>query len=303
MNCKALFVFFMLLMVQSALVPPGLLSAGEDRQTAGDWYWEEQIIPFQASTTRPGPGPFDTLFLFLSGEEEGFNLPGLYDELEPPEQDGFLGRYSILAEDSVYFLVPAFLAMVTIYLLPEDVSNWTKDDINLEDSWDNWKENVVSWHWDKDDYWINYIGHPYFGSTYFIYARHYGYSRLESLLFSFSISAFYEFGIEAWAEPVSIQDLIFTPLLGWVVAEILLPLEHRIRKNGDKVLSSRILGAISLFLIDPFGHVVPAMKGWAQYIFSRDTDVMLAPVMVQQLRHDQGAEPERFYGMRMTVTW
>ncbi len=251
----------------------------------------------------------DAMTLFLSGEEEGFDLNRYYDDLEPPGQDGVLGRYSILLEDGAYFLVPAFAVLGVIYLLPEDVSNWERDDITLERGWEEWTDNVAGWQWDSDDAWINYIGHPYFGSTYFIYARHYGYSRLESLWFSFSISAFYEIALEAWAEPVSIQDMIFTPLLGWAVAEVLLPLEHRIHRNDDRVLGSRILGTACLVAIDPFGYIVPPIKKLARYVFSSDDiEVNMAPLLVRRAGSapagsDVGSRSGQFYGLRLTVTW
>jgi len=68
-------------------------------------------------------------------------------------------------------------------MMPQDVSNWDKDKVNWEYGSENWTENATSWNWDEDDAWINYIGHPYFGSAYYIHARHYGYSRMESFLF------------------------------------------------------------------------------------------------------------------------
>ena len=239
-------------------------------------------------------------------EEVEFDLGAYYDELEPPDQGGLFGRYSILAEDSVYFLVPAFTIMGILYLMPEDVTNWDKDEISLEEGLDNWPENVTEWEWDNDDDWINYIGHPYFGSTYYIYARHYGYSRLESFWYSFSISAFYEIGIEAFAEPVSIQDMIFTPLLGSILGEILLPVEHSIKQNDGKVFGSTFLGTTTLVLIDPFGYIVPPLKRWFKGAVSEDADLLLAPTfsMAERTDEDNGtSETEYRYGLTLTVRW
>jgi len=239
-------------------------------------------------------------------QEESFDLTEYYNQLEPPDQDGLFGRYSILAEDSLYFLIPAFTIMGVIYLLPEDVSNWEKDDVNFQHGLDQWPDNVSSWEWDSDDDWINYIGHPYFGSTYYVYARHYGYSRLESFWFSFAISSFYEIGIEAWAEPVSIQDMIFTPLLGSLLGELLLPLEHKIKMNDNKVLGSQVLGTISLAVIDPFGHVVPPLKRWTKRMFSNDAELQLTPTFsLADRKHsdEEGNGKEFSYGVQLTVRW
>jgi hypothetical protein len=242
----------------------------------------------------------------LDPDKDAFSLASYYDAMEPPDQDGMMGRYSALAEDSFYFLVPALTVLGVLYVMPESVTNWNRDEINWEEGSEKWKNNVTSWQWDEDDAWINYIGHPYFGSTYFIHARHYGYSRLESLGFSFAISSFYELGLEAWAEPVSIQDMIFTPLLGWGVAEILLPIEHHILTNNKEILNSRILGSTALFLIDPFGHIVPPIKKFTDSLFSSDTQVQITPTYSKSTRltSEQGqSQHEERFALQLTVQW
>ncbi len=265
-----------------------------------DWYSEDPFSFPEATFIIP-----ENISLSPQ-QEETFNLAEHYNQLEPPNQDGLFGRYSILAEDSLYFLIPAFTIMGVIYLLPEDVSNWEKDDVNFQHGLDQWPDNVSSWQWDSDDDWINYIGHPYFGSTYYVYARHYGYSRLESFWFSFAISSFYEIGIEAWAEPVSIQDMIFTPLLGSLLGELLLPLEHKIKTNDSKVLGSHVLGTISLAVIDPFGYVVPPLKRLTKRFFSSDAELQLVPTFsLADPKHSdrEGSEKEYSYGIQLTVQW
>jgi hypothetical protein len=280
----------------------------------------EQLLAAETKKQQPVPeqtiaccGPEDYVDItpavlpFFQEKEPGvFDLARYYDDIEPPKQGGVLGRYTILGEDVLYFAAPAFLVLATIYLLPEDVSNWDRDEIDWEHGSKNWPENVSNWQWDSDDDWINYIGHPFFGSAYYVYARHYGFSRMESFLFSFSASAFYEIGLEAWAEPVSIQDVIFTPLLGAGLAELLLPLEYRIQQNDNKVLNSRILGAVSLFLIDPFGHIVQPFKKLTQSFFSRDTAVHLTPVYAHHDQVDQQGRAtgsEERYGLILTFSW
>jgi len=264
-----------------------------------DWYSEDQFILPDFVLEVPEISDRGI-------EKEEPNLASYYDQLEPPDQGGMFGRYSVLAEDSLYFLIPAFTVMGAIYLLPEDVSNWEKGDVNIQGALDQWPDNVSSWVWDSDDDWINYIGHPYFGSTYYVYARHYGYSRLESFWFSFAISSSYEIGIEAWAEPVSIQDMIFTPLLGSLLGELVLPLEHHIKTNNNKVLGSSILGTVSLAVIDPFGHIVPPLKRWTKKFFSSDAELQLTPTfsLVDQRVNGEKAGGKDFrYGITLTVQW
>ncbi len=310
-TCYILTISFFLFFI---VAPPPVLAAGE-WFGGKDWYAVDDFFP----NTIPAKKPLSidqllddsirVLQQHLSGETEGFDLAAEFDRLEPPGQDGILGRYSILGEDAFYFLVPAFTLMGVIYALPENVSNWDKDDVTISNGWKNWKYNSTTWEWDNDDAWINYIGHPYFGSTYFIYARHQGYSRVESFWFSFSISAFYEIGIEAWAEPVSIQDMIVTPLFGWGVAEILLPLEHRIHRNNETVLGSRVLGTVSLFLINPFGHIVPPLKELAREYLSPQADVafsshfsMRAPKQPDDYA-PLSESSSQLFGLHCTVTW
>lgn len=270
--------------------------------TAGtDWYFEDSFSTNEHKTYNIGGISSD------KGEKkQRFDSVDFYNRIEPPHQGGLLGRYSILGEDLLYFLIPAFTVMGAIYLLPEDVSNWEKDDVTLQHGLDRWPENVSSWEWDDDANWINFIGHPYCGSSYYIYARHYGYSRLESFWVSFTISSFYEIGIEAWAEPVSIQDMIFTPLLGSLLGELLLPLEHQIKTNNNKVMGSRLLGQISLIAIDPFGHIIPPLKRWSRELFAKDANLQLSPTfsLVKQEGESGDCLENGFRcGLQLTVQW
>ncbi|GAL18175.1 ubiquitin-protein ligase [Vibrio maritimus] len=99
-------------------------------------------------------------------------------------------------------------------LMPESITNWEKDDIKLMNKWwDNVRSGPV---WDRDDHVINYIGHPYFGGVYYQAARKSGYRQWDAFMYSTLMSTFYwEYGIEAFAEVPSIQDLVVTPTLGW----------------------------------------------------------------------------------------
>ena len=264
---------------------------------------QEQVINTPADLESDSS---DTLLIEPVGDSDEFSLAQYYDDLEPPDQGGMFGRYSVLAEDTMYFAVPGLALIGVLYMLPESVSKWDKDDLNWDHLWGNWTENVTSWEWDDDEAWINYIGHPYFGSAYFIHARHYGYSRMESLGYSFVMSAMYEIVLEAWAEPVSIQDMIFTPLLGWGLAEILLPMEYKIKQNDSEVLNSRILGSVSLFLIDPFGHIILPLKKWTKGVFSDDAEMTLKPsVEYHDLLDDQGRTvgTDERYKLTLTVNW
>ncbi|MFM2666509.1 DUF3943 domain-containing protein [Vibrio mediterranei] len=135
-------------------------------------------------------------------------------------------------------------------LMPESITNWEKDDIQLMNKWwDNVRSGPV---WDRDDHIINYIGHPYFGGVYYQAARKSGYRQWDAFMYSTLMSTFYwEYGIEAFAEIPSIQDLVVTPTLGWVYGEWAFNKEKEIRLRGGTVWGSDALGSTALFFLDP----------------------------------------------------
>ena len=145
--------------------------------------------------------------------------------------------------------VAGFIAM-----LPQEISNWDRSDDRLLLKWrDNVKEGPV---WDRDVWYINYIGHPYFGSVYYQVARKSGYRQWDSFMYSFLMSTFYwEYGLEAFAEVPSIQDLVVTPVGGWLWGEWSYQKEKEIRRRGGTVWGSRGWGDVALFLLDPVDSI------------------------------------------------
>ncbi len=135
-------------------------------------------------------------------------------------------------------------------LLPTSITNWDKSGENLHKKWwDNVSSGPV---WDRDNFAINYIGHPYFGGVYYQAARKSGYRQWDSFMYSFMMSTFYwEYGVEAFAEVPSIQDLVVTPVLGWVYGEWAFNKEREIRQRGGTVWGSEGWGDTALFLLDP----------------------------------------------------
>lgn len=145
--------------------------------------------------------------------------------------------------------VAGFLA-----LLPSDFTNWDgSDDRLLQKWWDNVREGPV---WDRDIWYINYIGHPYFGGVYYQVARKSGYRQWDAFMYAFLMSTFYwEYGIEAFAEVPSLQDLVVTPVLGWVYGEWAFQKERAIIERGGDVWGSQWLGSTALFFLDPVDRI------------------------------------------------
>ncbi len=167
-------------------------------------------------------------------------------------------------EDTAYVYMLAVGITAILYFSPKEVSQWDDDEKNLGlmelsgKYWDNVSNGPVI---DSDNFIINYFGHPYFGSVYYVRARHKKKSPLQSLAFSFFMSTFiYEYGIEAFFEKPSIQDMIVTPVFGAILGEFSLGLEQIILKDNRKLLYSRTLGELCLFLIDPLQDIVDPMK-------------------------------------------
>ena len=142
-------------------------------------------------------------------------------------------------------------AGVALFLaaLPESATGWETE----TDIFSKWVENVKAGPvWDRDNWAYNYIGHAYVGGVYYQVARKSGYRQWDSFVYTTLMSTFYwEYGIEAFAEVPSIQDLVYTPIIGWVYGEWSYQTELKVRDNNNEVAGSKILGETSLFFLDP----------------------------------------------------
>lgn len=144
-----------------------------------------------------------------------------------------------------------------IALLPESISKWDKSEYQRGDLFKNWYENVKAGPvWDNDKWYINYIGHPYFGSVYYQASRKSGYNEWNSFVYAALMSTFYwEYGLEAFAEVPSLQDLFVTPIGGWVWGEWAYHKEKSIIANDRKAMGSEFWGGVALFFLDPVGSI------------------------------------------------
>lgn len=142
-----------------------------------------------------------------------------------------------------------------LYMLPESVSKWDKS--KMKDLGQNWRDNVKEGPVvDKDDWAINFIGHPYSGAAYYQIARHSGLGPWGSFGYSVVMSTFFwEYGVEAFAETPSIQDLIITPVIGSIMGEVFYRTEQKIRANDGKVAGSKKLGSFLMIVMNPMGAI------------------------------------------------
>lgn len=173
------------------------------------------------------------------------------DSLQDPS------RYYNLAMETRNIGIMSLVAMMIIFALPEDVSNWERDQMKPKMLGDKWlRNNRDGPVWDKDDWTLNYIGHPYFGAVYYVVARNQGFGPAGSFTYSFLMSTFlWEMGIEAFAEVPSKQDILVTPIVGSILGEAFYIWEQRLLANGGTLWGSSRLGSTALFLVNPAGHL------------------------------------------------
>lgn len=206
------------------------------------------------------PGPTNSAWEELDISQEFYDSPYRVSLFTSPNGED---SKRLLSQTKAIFAM-GFGVIGVIALLPEDVSNWERGEI-----FGKWGENVRNGPvWDRDGFALNVIGHGYFGGVYYQVARKSGYRQWDAFLYSLMGSTFYwEYGIEAFAEVPSIQDLVITPLLGWAYGEWAFQTEKKIIGNNSTVLGSETLGSVSLFFLDPidrassginnlFGHEV-----------------------------------------------
>ncbi len=232
------------------------------------------------------------------------NQPRLPLHLEAsPDQDW---DYLVGQTYTILGLSVATVGVMTF--LPESFTNWTEEDRDMSRLASKWWDNVSAGPvWDKDDHVLNYVMHPYFGGVYYTAARHAGYDEWKSFLYSFTMSTFFwEYGIEAFAEVPSIQDIIVTPVFGAAVGELMYKQEQAILANGGEVWGSKSFGNFNLFLLNPVGHIHYWVTDW----WGDDVDVNMnySPWFgdrdATKFALDSGARYDAaFVGMQVKLKW
>ena len=207
----------------------------------------------------------DGRYTLLKGGKPPFPEAGQKERSEPQRDWRGIGR------DTAFLMSYQVVFAGFLYLLPESVTSWTEE--QKKATMKKWKENVQNPVWDKDKWWINYLGHPYFGATYYIRARERGFGEFGSFGYSALLSALYEFGIEAFFEPPSYQDLIVTPVGGYLVGKFVF---EPIRENIKAKTQLAWYDHAALILTDPLGAMNSVFE-WALGIQSDIRVQFLSP--------------------------
>jgi hypothetical protein len=206
--------------------------------------------------------------------------------------------------DTIHFLSYQFAAIGILYTLPEDVTGWTEEQ-KENYSLSTWWENVQDPTWDSDEFYLNYILHPYWGAAYFVRSRERGYGEYDSFLYAAALSAAYEFGAEALFEQPSIQDLIVTPIGGWFVGHYFMTVRDDILAGSEPGTDRPFGQDVVLALTDPLGALNRTVDGW----FGMEQRFAIQPFMLtrdvpQRLQGGEiASETEWVYGLAFTYTW
>lgn len=199
----------------------------------------------------------------------------------PQKKDSFsyppkFRDYRRLGYNSLLYAGTTVVVFGVLYTMPESVTHWDKEAMKENGIFWKWKQNVKAGPlMDQDSFFINYVTHPYSGAVYYMTARSCGFNIFESFGYSTIMSTFFwEYGIEAFAEIPSTQDLIITPVLGSLVGEGFFYAKKSIVRNDKRVLKSRFLGITTLFLIDPFNSILDGF-GFKEKV---KTQMNIAPV-------------------------
>ena len=168
--------------------------------------------------------------------------------------------------------------LLVLEMLPEDATAWNRAEIQDVPMFKRWWRNVFKRgpEWDHDNAIFNYVLHPYAGAVYFMAARSCGYGFTHSMLYSLAVSTIgWEFGIEAFMERPSYQDIVITPMVGSIIGEMCYRGKYYLVNNDYELLGSRTLGRVACFVMDPVNEVIDLIRGGA--INRRDFTLSVSP--------------------------
>lgn len=162
-------------------------------------------------------------------------------------------KYLVFAEITTIGFM--FVGMEVLYKMPNNFTNWSPSDKKYDTA--KWVENNKKGPtMDKDPFIVNFVQHPYWGGVYYIQGRKAGLNQFNSFLLAALNSTIWEFGIEAFEERPSIQDIIYTPILGAFVGEGFFQLTKYISGNNNKLFGSKFLGNFTMLAMDPMGYII-----------------------------------------------
>lgn len=163
--------------------------------------------------------------------------------------------------------------LLVLECLPEDATSWNRAEIRYTPLFRRWYNHVFvkGPEWDHDKFIFNYVLHPYAGAVYYMAARSNGFNCWQSFLYCAIVSNIgWEFGIEAFMERPSYQDMIVTPIVGSLIGEGFYAIKRQIVNRNYELLGSPVLGNIVAFLVDPVNEFVGLFDKNPARIYARN---------------------------------
>lgn len=218
----------------------------------------------------------------LKGKDPVINLlkirgkqPCIYDM--PYSISANYPNYRRLAANTALLIGGGVTTLVILDLLPENSTNWNKKEETEVPMFERYYDHVKGGpHWDGDNPIFNYILHPYAGAAYYMSARSQGFNLWYSFLYSFAVSTFFwEYGVEAFMEIPSWQDLFITPIGGVLVGELFYKAKRYIVEHDYKLLGNKPLGYVAAFLCDPVNEFLGYFRGNEAHGWSKRHNIEL----------------------------
>ncbi len=187
--------------------------------------------------------------------------------------------YGRLAGNSLVLVAGGILTLGILSVLPEDATAWNKKETRTVPMFQRYFDHVMHGPViDKDNAIFNYVLHPYAGAAYYMSARSQGFNVWQSWLYSFLVSTvFWEFGVEAFMEYPSIQDLIITPMGGLVLGEAFYLAKRYIVQHDYELLGTKWLGYPVAFLLDPVNECLGYFRGNNAHGWSTRSRLSISP--------------------------
>jgi hypothetical protein len=107
-----------------------------------------------------------------------------------------------------------------------------------------------AFQWDGDPWYVNAVGHSFFGSELYLRARTCRKNVVEALLFTTLASTVWEYGFEANGVRPSAVDLVYTPLAGLAFGEA-----RYLGWTLGSAIQNRTWRTVVTSVFDPFGEL------------------------------------------------
>lgn len=254
----------------------------------------DELIDEQDYETDSIDGNYKFVMTQTLSKAKPLKRPCIYDM--PYSISANYPNYRRLAANTGVLIAGGLTTLVILDLLPENATNWNKKEETEVPMAERYYNNVMNGpHWDHDNPIFNYVLHPYAGAAYYMSARSQGFNMWYSALYSFAVSTiFWEYGIEAFMEIPSIQDLFVTPLGGWLIGEFFYKAKRYIVEHDYRLWGSKACGYIAAFLLDPVNECLGYFRGNEAHGWSKRHNV--------EINSQFSLAPDMFGGQAPTLS-